>query len=838
MARYWSDGYKSTEQVGSPAETTVTMVDRVRWDNKQDPLVFDDHPVLGSESPVTSDGIARAMLQLQDFVKQKDVELCYIDVVTQADEAVLRDKTYIDIRDAYNNGKTLILRFVDSDDKCAYFYDFQGNVFRFVMFEVTDVLNMYTYWISPDDLLHTEQYSAPYKRPNPEVLSITYGDTSVKYDGSKHASVNIPKVPAWALGDTKPKYDASEVGAEAKGVAASRVNAHNNSDTAHADIRNLIANVMSMFNTYATTAQLNSVLQTVQGYASAVQTLRQDAVLHTEVVDDMYTNNPHMPLSAKQGMLLRTMYDALKGDMPDMSDYVKNTDYATTVDINNKSSYKNPIVPHYLDYAVMKALTDCKNHEWTDEEKVAVAKLLGSQGAVPNRLVQRYSSGGIAVPGVPTADVHATSKKYVDGLNTKLRAEIEDSAIKTKASGEVVTTTDSAKAKPKNIKLFGKSKQDGIPSMEAPIEVESLGECGSIEGKVLTGNLFGDVSYFESQGFTQNEDYWEGSGDLRLLYTNYKGINGSLIIEYDYMSLASYNVFIMEIHYTDGTTERIGAWKQNEWVHNRIVTNSNKTVDYINRTYVDRGNFYVKNFMISTDGKPYEPYTEQPFTILTPNGLRGIPLGKTIPDAIKNSTIHMNGVYWDSVEQQYYIADTKNEDGKDVQRIIKLVYDGSESWGTYDSAGLEGFYVDKLPFTDYRRHGLCTQFKIKSPTDETGNTGIWLGVHSNLLYAYRNSFYDKSLADKGLANFKAHLNENPLEVYTWLDKPIVTETDVQYDVVMNYPNTTIVNDEGAYMEVEYVADPVLYIEEHYIAKEQHQALADRVLALEQIIVNS
>ena len=76
-----------------------------------------------------------------------------------------------------------------------------------------------------------------------------------------------------------------------------------------------------------------------------------------------------------------------------------------------------------------------------------------------------------------------------------------------------------------------------------------------------------------------------------------------------------------------------------------------------------------------------------------------------------------------------------------------------------------------------------------------------------------------------------------------LAEPIITDlTDeeiAQYNaLVMNYPNTTIVNDAGAYMEVEYVADPVLYIEEHYIAKEQHQALADRVLALEQIIVNS
>lgn len=256
MARYWSDDYGNTEQVGNTAETVVTMVDRVRWDGKQDALVFDDHPVLGSSSPVTSDGVARAILQVQDFVKQKGVELYYIDVVAQDDTQVLRDKTYIDIHEAYKNGKTLVLHFTDDADKCAYFYDFQGDVFRFVMFEVTDVLNMYTYWISPDDLLHTEVYSAPYKRPNPETFAITYGEDSVTYDGSKHASINIPKVYPWALDNIKPKYTASEVGAEEKGVAGSVVSSHNGNAYAHADIRNEIKNVVDMFNAYITVAQL------------------------------------------------------------------------------------------------------------------------------------------------------------------------------------------------------------------------------------------------------------------------------------------------------------------------------------------------------------------------------------------------------------------------------------------------------------------------------------------------------------------------------------------------------------------------------------------------------
>ena len=128
----------------------------------------------------------------------------------------------------------------------------------------------------------------------------------------------------------------------------------------------------------------------------------------------------------------------------DLDDYVKKTDYAginiagsikifgddfgfvtnasgygmiapaTNSDIDGKAKDRKPITPKLLDYAVMKALTDSKNHDWTEEEKVAVAELLGFQEPTPNTLVRRYSSGNIQVPEVPTADVHATSKKYVD----------------------------------------------------------------------------------------------------------------------------------------------------------------------------------------------------------------------------------------------------------------------------------------------------------------------------------------------------------------------------------------------------------------------------------------
>ena len=152
-----------------------------------------------------------------------------------------------------------------------------------------------------------------------------------------------------------------------------------------------------------------------------------------------------------------------------LSDYVKKTDYATpsnsggivsidvtmgigsnngklyinpalTSDIDKKSSHRLPIVPNTIDYAVMKALTDSKNHEWTDEEKASALALLGgvakqivasgmylygadkdgdkqykiSENADAETIAIRDGYGGVRVNVTPRVENHATSKKYVD----------------------------------------------------------------------------------------------------------------------------------------------------------------------------------------------------------------------------------------------------------------------------------------------------------------------------------------------------------------------------------------------------------------------------------------
>lgn len=98
---------------------------------------------------------------------------------------------------------------------------------------------------------------------------------------------------------------------------------------------------------------------------------------------------------------------------------------ATTAHIDGKS-VKNPIAPSNLDYAIKVGLTT-NTETLTDAEKVAVQKWLGmtmaTNEAKPWTVVQRSTNGVIYV-GTPTANSHAATKAYVDGLIAELEARI------------------------------------------------------------------------------------------------------------------------------------------------------------------------------------------------------------------------------------------------------------------------------------------------------------------------------------------------------------------------------------------------------------------------------
>lgn len=125
-----------------------------------------------------------------------------------------------------------------------------------------------------------------------------------------------PTVPDWAKHPEKPRYTAEEVGADASGTAESKVSEHNVSDTAHNDIRLLIDGLTTRLNALAdsddtTLDQMSEVVAYIKSNKSLIDAITTSKVNVSDIIDNLTTNASNKPLSAAQGVALKTMIDGI-----------------------------------------------------------------------------------------------------------------------------------------------------------------------------------------------------------------------------------------------------------------------------------------------------------------------------------------------------------------------------------------------------------------------------------------------------------------------------------------------------------------------------------------------
>lgn len=125
-----------------------------------------------------------------------------------------------------------------------------------------------------------------------------------------------PTVPDWAKHPEKPRYTAEEVGADASGTAESKVSEHNVSDTAHNDIRLLIDGLTTRLNALAdsddtTFDQMSEVVAYIKSNKSLIDAITTSKVNVSDIIDNLTTNASNKPLSAAQGVALKTMIDGI-----------------------------------------------------------------------------------------------------------------------------------------------------------------------------------------------------------------------------------------------------------------------------------------------------------------------------------------------------------------------------------------------------------------------------------------------------------------------------------------------------------------------------------------------
>ena len=379
------------------------------------------------------------------------------------------------------------------------------------------------------------------------------------------------------------------------------------------------------------------------------------------------------------------------------------------------------------------------------------------------------------------------------------------SAIVCDAEGEVINLMDASDNSLQGLTIYGKTIQDGTPTPEAPVELVSVGDGGSIVAKVKGRNIVSNMVY---AGL--NKDYASlvicndtGAVKKGELYT----ISVTLTAEKETKAywnsiskLFSHEV-ITVLAGTNRYSKTFTALEDGVIGTERILVSKQATGDGVT---IKPSNCQIERGEVATD---YENI-EQSVVISTPGGLPGIP-------------VDSGGNYTDSEGQQWICDEIDLGRGVRVQRIGKLDLSTISTWvrGTGNGwANTSAFYspsaISKavgVEGYEAKANILCNRLAIGTASSIAGRSvnSVGQGTGTSIYVSVEGI-----VTAEGLISYFA---ENETVVQYVLAKPIETvlpaeEIAAFADVHTNKPNTTIYNDAGAYMAAEYVVDTKIYID--------------------------
>lgn len=348
------------------------------------------------------------------------------------------------------------------------------------------------------------------------------------------------------------------------------------------------------------------------------------------------------------------------------------------------------------------------------------------------------------------------------------------------AEGEAIVLHDASNRHLQGLRLFGRSTQDGTPTPEAPVEIVSLpapavtvcgkNRCASQEyGAIFPCRLEANVVY------TASVDNPAEDAMCLLVYDQNQERLQSVKCTSDNGGRRYANI-------TPAQNVYFAMWA------------------WANATTVENG-----QIEIGPTATEYEPYTGQ--TLQMANGLPGIPVAS-------------GGNYTDADGQQWLCDEVDLGRGVYVQRVLSMTFDGTEDWK-----------IDE--YTDYK----YLLLPLALPGSSSGNTSD-MCTHATLeqrravsslkedeFFVNPHAFFSVSQGGQeytSAEDWKSYLAGQyeagtPVKMLYALAQPIetpLTEAEVAaWRALRSYkPTTTLLNDAGAHMAAEYVADTKLYID--------------------------
>ena len=403
------------------------------------------------------------------------------------------------------------------------------------------------------------------------------------------------------------------------------------------------------------------------------------------------------------------------------------------------------------------------------------------------------NSANLATTKANTATDNANlAAKSANEAVTKANNAVKNMMVVGEAKGETIALNDAIDQTLVGLRVFGKTTQDGTPTPDAPAELVSVGDSGSVVVMVSGKNLISDRW---QQGMLKTED-----GTTLIS-------NAYWITNVDYISVDSSKDYVLSADTPNSAcvfwydkNKRFISYVQplrNQTLLNNRASKALVLPDYAKYARVSYNyagsteaitpemmgvNHYVQLEFGST-ATEYEPYKGQTLTISTSNGLPGI-------GEVCDEIDFARGVY--------------------VQRI-----------GIVDMGTLIWEY-------DYTNNRFLTNSLNKNIKEGTRSTKLmtsigydckynseYLAQWDNAIYVAGSTVYVHDVNYTTLKDFTAAVSGETL-LYPFkkqIETPLSEEELAAYAELHTYrDHTTVSNDAGAWMELEYVMDAKKYIE--------------------------
>ena len=410
------------------------------------------------------------------------------------------------------------------------------------------------------------------------------------------------------------------------------------------------------------------------------------------------------------------------------------------------------------------------------EEQTSIVEKVGEEQVATVKATAKTAQDS-AVTAIETAGKNTRDSIPAD--YTALSNAVRKTApgIVCHAEGEVITLNDASNQAFRGMRIFGKSTQDGTPTPENPVEIVSVGDRGGIGVSVARKNLIAPNAITlinENRNFACYKD---------------KGL---------YLSSGTYTMSIGKVcdglyvyAHSDNTTVFVGYNRntftftlntpQRVWF-NFFDSDADLTPSLANTIQLE----------LCNTATAYEPYAGQSLAISAHNSLPGIP-------------VTSGGNYTDTNGQQWVCDEVDFERGVYVRRVsVGIINIATASPVPNGLVGGICLTLDKSYISN-------TDFMCSNAQAVKYSAGITTGQayqnHANFVFVGSSNDTLESLQERYNGGKLLYVLATPIE--TPLSE---TELAAYRALHTNKPNTTILNDSGAYMSVDYTADTKLYID--------------------------